>query len=216
MLQIVFSDAFEKCFDPFIEKLEGAVRPMELVPSDLLKHSAELTLRKVFRVVRSVKSASMPLLDLEGPEKCAKTFFTDSFEKTSSDLSDHAVMAKQDLFYRVKTARQSETPAGAKIDGRAKNGKEPGETGSKLRGAQIRRRSGRSDQGVLRTSGQAASGGEKRRETLHLWVRQGLHVCAYVDSWEVGSKAAGGRRSHAVADEAGHCAGDQREEMTGR
>jgi hypothetical protein len=115
MLQIVFSDAFEKCFDPFIEKLEGAVRPMELVPSDLLKHSVELTVRKVFRVVRSVKSASMPLLDLEGPEKCAK-FFTDSFEKTSSDLSDHAVMAKQDLFYRVKTARQSETPVGAKIE----------------------------------------------------------------------------------------------------
>jgi hypothetical protein len=115
VLQIVFSDAFEKCFDPFIEKLEGAVIPMELVPSDLLKHSVELTLRKVFRVVRSVKSASMPLLDLEGPEKCAN-FFTDSFEKTSSDLSDHAVMAKQDLFYRVKTARQSETPAGAKIE----------------------------------------------------------------------------------------------------
>jgi hypothetical protein len=39
MLQIVFSDSYAKCFDLFIEKLEEAVRPMELVPSDLLKHS---------------------------------------------------------------------------------------------------------------------------------------------------------------------------------
>jgi hypothetical protein len=77
MLQIVFSDACGKFFDPFTEKLEGAVRPMELVPSDLLKHSVEL--RKVFRAIRSVKSASMPYLDLEGPGRCAK-FFTDSFE----------------------------------------------------------------------------------------------------------------------------------------
>jgi hypothetical protein len=44
--------------------------------------------------------------------KCERT----GFEKTSSDLSDHAVMAKQDLFYRVKTARQSETSDGVKIE----------------------------------------------------------------------------------------------------
>jgi hypothetical protein len=47
MMQIVFSDAYGKCLDVFIEKLEGAMRPIELVPSDLLKHSIELTLRKV-------------------------------------------------------------------------------------------------------------------------------------------------------------------------
>jgi hypothetical protein len=82
MLQIVFSNAYSKCSDSFVEKLEGAVRPMELVPSDLLKHSVELTLRKVFRIIRSVKSASLPGLDVDSPESCA-IFFTESFEKTS-------------------------------------------------------------------------------------------------------------------------------------
>jgi hypothetical protein len=35
-MKIVFSDPYGKCFDAFIEKLEGAMRPMESVPSDLL------------------------------------------------------------------------------------------------------------------------------------------------------------------------------------
>ena len=42
-MQIVFSDEFDKCLDGFIEKLEGALRPMELVPSDFLKHSVDAT-----------------------------------------------------------------------------------------------------------------------------------------------------------------------------
>ena len=80
MLQIVFPDSYGKCFDDFIEKLEGASRPMELVPSDLLKFTVELTLRKVFRIIRSVKSASIPDLDVQGPEQCAR-FFTESVNK---------------------------------------------------------------------------------------------------------------------------------------
>ena len=123
MLQIVFSNEFEKCFDPFIEKLEGAVRPLELVPSDLLKHSVELTLRKVFRIIRSVKSSSMPGLNVEGPECCAK-FFTDSFKKMSDDLSDHATMAKQDLYYRVKLSRHTESTTRPEVTAQQKAGKE--------------------------------------------------------------------------------------------
>jgi hypothetical protein len=115
MLQIVFSDSYAKCFDPFIEKLEGAVRPMELVPSDLLKHSVELTLRKVFRIIRSVKSVSLPGLDVESPESCAR-FFTSSFEKISDDLSDHATMSKQNLFYRVKLSRSQDVSIGSRAE----------------------------------------------------------------------------------------------------
>jgi hypothetical protein len=107
MLQIVFSDSYKKCFDIFIEKLEGAVRTMEVVPSELLKHSVELTLRKVFRIIRSVKSASLRL----SPESWSR-FFTDYFGKTSDDLSDHATMSKQNLFYRVKLSRNQEIFSG--------------------------------------------------------------------------------------------------------
>jgi hypothetical protein len=103
MLQIVFSDSYAKCFDTFIENLEGASQPMELVPSDLLKHSVELTSIKVFRIIRSGRSASLPGLDVESPESCSR-FFTDNY-----DLSDHATMSKQNLFYRVKLSRNQET-----------------------------------------------------------------------------------------------------------
>ena len=115
MLQIVFSDEYGQCFDIFIEKLEGAVRPMELVPSDLLKHSVELTLRKVFRIIRSVKSASMPSLDVEGPEKCS-FFLTESFGKLADDLSEHAIMAKQDAYYRAKTSRSNEGNSSSRVE----------------------------------------------------------------------------------------------------
>jgi hypothetical protein len=84
-MQIVFSDEFDKCLDGFIEKLEGALRPMELVPSDVLKHSVELTLRKIFRIIRSVKSSALLELDIQGPIHYAK-FFVDSFRKLDDDL----------------------------------------------------------------------------------------------------------------------------------
>jgi hypothetical protein len=46
-MQIVFSELFETCLDSFIENLEGAFRPMELVVADFLKHLVELVLSSV-------------------------------------------------------------------------------------------------------------------------------------------------------------------------
>jgi hypothetical protein len=80
---------------------------MELVPSDLLKHSVELTLRKVFRIIRSVKYETLLDLDVQGSELCAK-MFTAAFAKLSHDLSDHWIMAKQNMYYRVMVARTSD------------------------------------------------------------------------------------------------------------
>ena len=107
VLQIVFSDEFEDCFGTFIENLEGAVRPMELVASDFLKYSVELSLRKVFRVIRSVKSTALGDLDVQGPGNCAK-FFTESFEKLAEDLADHQLMAKTEAYFRLKMSRRTE------------------------------------------------------------------------------------------------------------
>jgi hypothetical protein len=115
MMQIVFSDSYGKCLDNFIEKLEGAVRPMELVPSDLLKHSVELTLRKVFRIIRSVKSTALPDLNVQGPENCAK-FLVESFDKLAADLSDHGIMTKQNMYFRVMTARSGDHEPVSKVE----------------------------------------------------------------------------------------------------
>jgi hypothetical protein len=41
VLQIAFSDFFGICLDNFIEDLEGAIRPPELVAANFLKHSVD-------------------------------------------------------------------------------------------------------------------------------------------------------------------------------
>ena len=112
ILQIVFSDEYKECLAPFIEKLEGAIRPLELVSSDLLKYSVELTLRKVFRIIRSVRTTALFGLNVEGPENCA-TFFTESFEKLADDLADHQVMEKMKAYYKLNVSRKSYVGGGA-------------------------------------------------------------------------------------------------------
>ena len=68
VLQVCFSDVFGKALDSFIDKLEGVCRPMELVPSDFLKHSIELSLRRFFREVSTVKGSALPAdLSLKTP-----------------------------------------------------------------------------------------------------------------------------------------------------
>lgn len=107
VLQIVFSDFFENSLDGFIDNLEGAIRPLELVAADFLRHSVELTLRRAFRIIRSVKSSSLVDFSVDTPELCA-ALFTRDFDKLSEDLSDHQSMARQDAFYRVQMSRKME------------------------------------------------------------------------------------------------------------
>ena len=84
---------------------------MELVASDFLKYSVELTLRKVFRVIRSVKSTALFGLDVQGPKSCAR-YFTDSFDKLADDLSDHQLMARMEAYFRLKMSRRCEGVVG--------------------------------------------------------------------------------------------------------
>ena len=59
------------CLSVFIDKLEGVSRPMEVVAADFLRYSIEFTLRKFFRVVRSVKSTDFPEHSLQNPAERA-------------------------------------------------------------------------------------------------------------------------------------------------
>ena len=121
VMQIIFSDAFAQCLSIFIDKLEGVSRPMEVVAADFLRYSIELTLRKFFRVVRSVKSTAFPDYSLHTPELCA-TFLTALFGKLVVDLSDPPTMMRQEAYYRFRLARSSEmaatvTPLKTKLPG---------------------------------------------------------------------------------------------------
>ena len=117
VMQIIFSDAFETCLEAFIDNLEGVYRPMELVAADFLRYSVEMTLRRFFRIVRSVRtSAAQP--SLATPQKCA-SFLTAAFDRLTETLSDHPLMMRQEAYYRLKVARRNEVSGGE----RPENGK---------------------------------------------------------------------------------------------
>ena len=80
---------------------------MELVPADYLKYAVELSLRKVFRIIRSVKSTSLEGFSVKTPELCA-TLFSTSFDALAEKLSDHQSMTKQEAYFRIKVARSAE------------------------------------------------------------------------------------------------------------
>lgn len=106
VMQITFSEFFATCLDAFIENLEGAYRPMEVAAADFLKHSVELNLRKIFRIIRSVKGSSLGDIHVQTPEQCAALIIS-SFDKLAEDLSDHNTRSRQDAYFRVKMARKA-------------------------------------------------------------------------------------------------------------
>jgi hypothetical protein len=79
---------------------------MELVSADFLKHMVEITIRRFFRVVRSVKTSSTQQ-SLVTPQKCAD-FLAESFDKVTEVLSDHPLMVKQEVHFRLQSARRCE------------------------------------------------------------------------------------------------------------
>lgn len=114
VMQIIFSDAFKTCLEAFIDNLESVYRPMELVAADFLRYSIESTLRRFFRVVRSVKTSDSQE-SLGSPKKCA-TFLTAAFDKLSSDLSNHQSMARQEAYFRLKVARRNDIASAQKSE----------------------------------------------------------------------------------------------------
>ena len=89
VLLVLFSGLFASSIDPFISILEGAARPLELVPADFLRYSVEWVVRKFYRVVRSERaSAANEHPALMDPSFCA-AYLESLFEKVASDLADH-------------------------------------------------------------------------------------------------------------------------------
>jgi hypothetical protein len=171
VMQIVFSDFYESCLDEFIEKLEGAIRPMELVASDFLKYSVELTLRKVFRTIRSVKSISLAGLDLQGPGNCA-LFIANSFAKLADDLSDHQLMSRLEAFYRLKLSRKNDGGHVVKAEAPAPKL----QTNRQVCGSQVGGQGVRSLEDLLWTFRKTARRSQKGWEGMRLWIWKGLYL----------------------------------------
>ena len=93
---------FGTALDDFIDKLEGVTRPMELVPSDSLKYSVQLSLKRFFREVSTVKGAALQGgLSLKTPELCA-AYLTAIFGKMAADLADHPLMVMREAYFRLR------------------------------------------------------------------------------------------------------------------
>ena len=99
VLQVCFLDVFGTA------KLEGVSRPMELVPSDFLKYSVELSLKRFFREVSTVRGpALLGGLSLKTPELCA-SYLTAIFGKTAADLANHSLMVMREVYFRLRVVR---------------------------------------------------------------------------------------------------------------
>ena len=111
VLQVFLSSEFEGVFDEFIDDLEGAERPMELVSADFLVYSVEVCLRKYFRQVSSERSdmgiLTFPVTD---PEECA-IYLNSLFDQLSMDLSDFHSRAIEEEYYRAHVIRETRNAA---------------------------------------------------------------------------------------------------------
>ena len=105
VMQVCFSNFFGKALESFIDKLEGASRPMELVASDFLKHSVQHNLKRFFREVSSVRGSDVQDgVSFKSPELCA-AYLTSLFNKLAEDLSDHPMMVRRDAHFRLRSVR---------------------------------------------------------------------------------------------------------------
>jgi hypothetical protein len=113
-LQVVFSNEFLECFKLFIEDLHGVKRPLQVVAADLLRFSVETTLRKFFRMVRSVRGSSLPdQLSLKTPKLCVD-YLKSLFAKLSVSLSHFPTMQQHEAYFRFRLARRNEMEAPTK------------------------------------------------------------------------------------------------------
>jgi hypothetical protein len=72
VMQVFFSQAFEGCFDLFIDDLEGVSRPMELVAADFMECSVEEIVRTLFRVIRTERTDKLSeKVPVSTPSECA-------------------------------------------------------------------------------------------------------------------------------------------------
>lgn len=107
-LQVIFSNDLTVCYKPFIEDLHEVKRPMQVVVADLLRFSVETTLRKFFRMVRSVKGSSLPdQLSLKTPKLCVD-YLNVLFAKLSvSPYHFCPTMQQHEAYFRFRLAKRS-------------------------------------------------------------------------------------------------------------
>jgi hypothetical protein len=101
VMQVLLSDHFKDSFEPFIFFLEGPLRPLELVKSNLLIFTVEESLRVFFKLVRSERTGSGPIVtSVRNPEECA-VYLQSLFCKLKERLSDHQLRRSEEEYFEM-------------------------------------------------------------------------------------------------------------------
>jgi hypothetical protein len=99
VLQVLLSNEFEDSIEPFISHLQGKLRPLELVKSNLLRFTVEAVLRNFFNVVSTVRMGKLPVVAaVKTSAECA-AYLRSLFSDLKETLSDHQSRGIEESYF---------------------------------------------------------------------------------------------------------------------
>ena len=134
VLQVLLSNDFEESIEPFIYHLQGKLRPLELVKSNLLRFTVEAVLRKFFKVVSTVRMGKLPLVAAVKTSAECSAYLQSLFSDLKETLSHHQSRGiEESHFHRaeglkitsastVSSESQSDVQTKKKVSGRPCSG----------------------------------------------------------------------------------------------
>ena len=99
VLQVLLSNDFEESIEPFIYHLQGKLRPLELVKSNLLRFTVEAVLRKFFKVVSTVRMGKLPLVAAVKTSAECSAYLQSLFSDLKETLSDHQSRGIEESYF---------------------------------------------------------------------------------------------------------------------
>ena len=99
VLQVLLSNDFEDSLELFIGHLQGKLRPLELVKSNLLRFTIEAVLRKFFSVVSTVRTAKLTTgSEVRTAAECA-AYLRKLFDDLKDTLADHQSRGIEESYF---------------------------------------------------------------------------------------------------------------------
>ena len=99
VLQVLLSNDFEDSLEPFIAHLQGKLRPLELVKSNLLRFTVEAVLRKFFNVISTIRTPKLTTgFEVRTSAECA-VYLRKLFDDLKETLADHQSRGIEESYF---------------------------------------------------------------------------------------------------------------------
>ena len=134
VLQVLLSNNFEDSIEPFISHLQGKLRPMELVKSNLLRFTVEAVLRKFFNLVSTARMGKLALVAAVKTSAECSAYLQSLFSDLKETLWDHQSRGIEESYFHraeglnitsasvVSSESKSDVQAKKKVSGRPCSG----------------------------------------------------------------------------------------------